>query len=33
MKKKINLYWYKHPQGAGNFGDVQDRLVAIISIF
>lgn len=21
MKKKINLYWYKHPQGAGNFGD------------
>ncbi|HHX59490.1 MAG TPA: polysaccharide pyruvyl transferase family protein [Epulopiscium sp.] len=21
MKKKINLYWYAHPEGEGNFGD------------
>lgn len=21
MKEKINLYWYKHNEGHGNFGD------------
>ena len=21
MSKKINLYWYQHKQGNGNFGD------------